>query len=77
VKSLILILALLQSAQDIYKAANADFDAGRWGDAARLPTAATERVSVFRRLSAFSVPRVSRATIPPVAGPALASYHRE
>jgi tetratricopeptide (TPR) repeat protein len=29
-----LILALLQSAEDIYKSANDDFDAGRWSDAA-------------------------------------------
>jgi tetratricopeptide (TPR) repeat protein len=31
---LILILALLQLPEDIYKTANADFDAGRWSDAA-------------------------------------------
>ncbi len=30
----ILILALLQLPEDIYKTANADFDAGRWSDAA-------------------------------------------
>jgi tetratricopeptide (TPR) repeat protein len=33
-KSFILVLALLQSAPDLFKAANADFDAGRWADAA-------------------------------------------
>jgi tetratricopeptide (TPR) repeat protein len=33
-KSLILILALLQSIEDVYKTANADFDAGRWAEAA-------------------------------------------
>lgn len=32
--SIVLILALLQSVQDIYKDANADFDAGRWAEAA-------------------------------------------
>src|SRR5437773_8075936 len=31
---LILLLALLQSPEEIYKAANADFDAGRWTEAA-------------------------------------------
>src|SRR5437867_3812707 len=33
-KSIILILALLQSIQDVYNSANADFDAGRWAEAA-------------------------------------------
>ena len=33
-KILVLILALLQLPEDIYKTANADFDAGRWSDAA-------------------------------------------
>jgi tetratricopeptide (TPR) repeat protein len=33
-KAFILILALLQLPEDIYKTANADFDAGRWADAA-------------------------------------------
>jgi tetratricopeptide (TPR) repeat protein len=33
-KTLLLILTLLQSVQDIYKSANADFDAGRWTEAA-------------------------------------------
>src|SRR5712692_4871934 len=33
-KTVILILALLQSIQDVYKSANTDFDAGRWTDAA-------------------------------------------
>lgn len=33
-KTLLLILALLQLPDDIYKTANADFDAGRWSDAA-------------------------------------------
>ena len=32
--SILLALLLLQSAQDIYKSANADFEAGRWADAA-------------------------------------------
>jgi tetratricopeptide (TPR) repeat protein len=32
--TIILILALVQSVQDIYKSANADFDAGRWAEAA-------------------------------------------
>lgn len=32
--TLLLILALLQSIQDVYKSANADFDAGKWADAA-------------------------------------------
>src|SRR5262245_37271094 len=32
--ALLLIMALFQSAQDLYTAANADFDAGRWPDAA-------------------------------------------
>ena len=33
-KLLLLILALLQSVQDVYKSANEDFDAGRWAEAA-------------------------------------------
>src|SRR6188474_1166218 len=33
-KSLLLILALLQSVEDVYKSANADFDAGKWAEAA-------------------------------------------
>lgn len=33
-KAILLILALLQSIEDVYKAANADFDAGRWTEAA-------------------------------------------
>jgi len=33
-KTVFLILALLQSAQDVYKAANTDFEAGKWTDAA-------------------------------------------
>jgi tetratricopeptide (TPR) repeat protein len=33
-KSIILILALLQSIQDVYNSANTDFDAGRWREAA-------------------------------------------
>ena len=33
-KTLLLILTLLQSVEDIYKSANADFDAQRWADAA-------------------------------------------
>jgi tetratricopeptide (TPR) repeat protein len=34
-KTVLLILAILQSAQDVYKSANADFDAGRWAEAAQ------------------------------------------
>src|ERR1700758_27398 len=33
-KTIILTLALLQSAQDIYNSANTDFEAGRWAEAA-------------------------------------------
>src|SRR5262245_29538913 len=33
-KATLLLLALLQSVQDIYNSANTDFDAGRWADAA-------------------------------------------
>src|SRR5437870_5224998 len=33
-KTALLILALLQSVQDVYKSANADFDAGKWDEAA-------------------------------------------
>jgi tetratricopeptide (TPR) repeat protein len=33
-KTFLLLLVLAQSVQDVYKAANADFDAGRWADAA-------------------------------------------
>src|SRR5947209_1415555 len=33
-RTIILIFALLQSIEDTYKAANADFDAGRWAEAA-------------------------------------------
>src|SRR5437660_344212 len=33
-KTILLTLVLLQSVQDIYKSANADFDAGRWAEAA-------------------------------------------
>src|SRR5437870_8421463 len=33
-KTILLTLALLQSIQDVYKSANADFDAGRWPEAA-------------------------------------------
>src|SRR2546429_4943397 len=33
-KTLLLILGLLQSVQDVYKSANTDFDAGRWAEAA-------------------------------------------
>jgi tetratricopeptide (TPR) repeat protein len=33
-KTLLLILAVFQSVQDVYKSANEDFDAGRWTDAA-------------------------------------------
>src|SRR5579884_1430009 len=33
-KTLVLILALLQNIPDIYKSANDDFNAGRWSDAA-------------------------------------------
>jgi tetratricopeptide (TPR) repeat protein len=33
-KAVVLILALLQSVEEVYKSANADFDAGRWNDAA-------------------------------------------
>src|SRR5262249_57674150 len=33
-KTALLLLALLQSVQDIYNSANTDFDAGRWTDAA-------------------------------------------
>ncbi len=32
--TIILVLALLQSVQDVYQSANADFDAGRWAEAA-------------------------------------------
>src|SRR5215831_19541949 len=32
--SIVLAVLLLQSAQDIYNSANADFEAGRWADAA-------------------------------------------
>ena len=32
--TIIFILGLLQNIQDIYTSANADFDAGRWADAA-------------------------------------------
>ena len=32
--TILLILTLLQSAQDVYKSANTDFDAGRWPEAA-------------------------------------------
>src|SRR5215467_10620779 len=33
-KSIILAVALLQSIQDVYNAADTDFDAGRWAEAA-------------------------------------------
>ena len=33
-KELILIVALLQSVEDVYKSATADFEAGKWADAA-------------------------------------------
>src|SRR4030095_13646756 len=33
-KILLLFLALLQSVEDVYKSANADFDAGKWTEAA-------------------------------------------
>lgn len=33
-KTVLLVFALLQSAQDVYNSANADFDAGRWAEAA-------------------------------------------
>src|SRR5215831_19426649 len=33
-KATLLLLALVQSGQDLYNSANADFDAGRWADAA-------------------------------------------
>ena len=33
-KTIILILALIQSVQDIYNSANSDFEAGRWTEAA-------------------------------------------
>src|SRR5437870_4721551 len=33
-KTILLILALLQSVQDVYKSANTDFDGGRWAEAA-------------------------------------------
>src|SRR5436305_7687447 len=33
-KTILLILALLQSVQDVYRSANTDFDAGRWAEAA-------------------------------------------
>src|SRR5262247_1685006 len=33
-KATLLLLALLQSVQDIYNSANTDFDAGKWADAA-------------------------------------------
>jgi tetratricopeptide (TPR) repeat protein len=33
-KTLLLLLALVQSIEDVYKAANADFDAGKWVEAA-------------------------------------------
>ena len=31
---ILLILALLQSVEDIYKSANSDFEAGKWAEAA-------------------------------------------
>jgi tetratricopeptide (TPR) repeat protein len=34
VKTVVFILALLQSIEDVYKSANVDFEAGRWTDAA-------------------------------------------